>query len=226
MQELVSKYLPNLIEYKGEFFTSIVETLQMLVIAGVFSFIIGLFLGIVIVVTKEDGIYEQKIIYAILDKTINLFRSIPFIILLSLVQPFTRLVMGTSIGMKGAILPIIIGCVPFFVRQVDMALSDLDHGLIEAAQAMGSSRIEIILKVYLRESVPALVRSTTITLVSLLGLIAMGGAVGGGGLGTFVIRYGYNRFMFDITIVSVIIILIIVSCIQMIGDYVIKKTTH
>ena len=226
MHNLLVKWLPNLLDYKDEFWVSIIETLQMLVIAGVFAFIFGLFFGVILVVTKEGNINKQKTVNTVIDKVINVFRSIPFIILLSLLLPLTRIVMGTAIGLKGAIFPIVIGSIPFFVRQVDMALSDLDEGLIEAAQAMGASRVEIIFKVYLRESIPALVRSTTIMLISLIGMIAMGGAVGAGGLGTFVIRYGYNRFMFDITLVSVVVILIIVSVIQGIGDYIIKRTTH
>jgi len=133
---------------------------------------------------------------------------------------------GTFIGVKGAVFPLVVGCTPFFIRQVDMALSDIDNGLIEAAQSMGISPVGIIFRVYLKESIPALARSTTITAISLLGLTAMGGAVGGGGLGSFVIRYGHNRFYQDITYVSVVVILILVSIIQFIGNLIIKKTSH
>jgi ABC-type metal ion transport system, permease component len=226
MPSIFVEYLPNLTVYWQEFLTSIKETLIMMGVAGIISFIFGLLFGIVLVVTKKGGILQNRLINFIIDKIVNIFRSIPFVIMLALIQPFSRLIVGTSIGLKGAMVPIVVGCIPFFIRQVDMALSDLDKGLIEAAQAIGASPLEIIYRVYLKESIPSLARSTTITLISLLGLTAMGGAVGGGGLGSFVIRYGYNRFMGDITIVSVIVILIIVSIIQFVGDFIVKKTTH
>jgi len=226
MPSIFVEYLPNLTVYWQEFLTSIKETLIMMGVAGIISFIFGLLFGIVLVITKEGGILQNRLINFIIDKIVNIFRSIPFVIMLALIQPFSRIIVGTSIGLKGAMVPIVVGCIPFFIRQVDMALSDLDKGLIEAAQAIGASPLEIIYRVYLKESIPSLARSTTITLISLLGLTAMGGAVGGGGLGSFVIRYGYNRFMGDITIVSVIVILIIVSIIQFIGDFIVKKTTH
>ncbi len=226
MLELMAKYTPNLLDYWPEFIKSIGETLQMLSISGIFSFVLGLFLGILLVVTRKGNILENPLIYRIIDGFVNLFRSIPFVILITALIPITKLIVGTFIGVKGAIFPLILGCSPFFIRQVDMALSDIDSGLIEAAQSMGLSPMGIIFRVYLKESIPALARSTTITAVSLLGLTAMGGAVGGGGLGAFVIRYGHNRFYQDITYVSVIVILVIVTIIQLIGNYIIKKTTH
>lgn len=226
MLNLMAKYTPNLLDYWPEFIKSIGETLQMLFISGIFSFFIGLFLGTILVVTREGNILENKIIHKVLDWMVNLFRSIPFVILITALIPVTKFVVGTFIGVKGAIFPLIVGCTPFFIRQVDMALSDIDNGLIEAAQSMGISPVGIIFRVYLKESIPALARSTTITTISLLGLTAMGGAVGGGGLGSFVIRYGHNRFYQDITYVSVIVILVFVTIIQFIGNIIIKKTTH
>ena len=226
MLELMTKYTPNLLDYWPEFIKSIGETLQMLSISGIYSFVLGLFLGTLLVVTRKGNILENPVIYRIIDGFVNLFRSIPFVILITALIPITKFIVGTFIGVKGAIFPLILGCTPFFIRQVDMALSDIDSGLIEAAQSMGLSPIGIIFRVYLKESIPALARSTTITAVSLLGLTAMGGAVGGGGLGAFVIRYGHNRFYQDITYVSVIVILVIVTIIQLIGNYIIKKTTH
>ena len=226
MHSLMAKYTPNLLDYWPEFINSIGETLQMLFFSGIYSYIIGLFLGVLLVVTREGNILENKYIYRALDTFVNIFRSIPFVILITALIPITKFVMGTFIGVKGAIFPLIMGCIPFFIRQVDMALSTVDSGLIEAAQAMGLSPLGIIFRVYLRESIPALARSITITTVSLLGLTAMGGAVGGGGLGSFVIRYGHNRFYQDITYVSVVVILLFVTIIQFIGNIVIKKTSH
>lgn len=226
MADLVTKFTPNLIDYWGEFIKSIGETLQMLFVSGIYAFVVGLFLGTVLVVTRKGNILENKIVHGILDNLVNLFRAIPFVILITALIPVTKAIVGTFIGVKGAIFPLVVGCTPFFIRQVDMALSDINPGLIEAAQSMGISPLGIIFRVYLKESIPALARCTTITATSLLGLTAMGGAVGGGGIGSFVIRYGHNRFFHDITYVSVVVILIFVTIIQFIGNIIIKKTTH
>ncbi|MDZ5034706.1 methionine ABC transporter permease, partial [Clostridium perfringens] len=162
----------------------------------------------------------------VLDKIINITRSIPFIILLAAAIPLTRAIVGTAIGTKGSFVPLVLGTIPFFSRQIESALSEIDKGVIEAAEAMGSSPLEIIFRVYLKESVPNIIRATTITFVSLVGLTAMAGSVGGGGLGDLAIRYGYQRNQIDITFVTVIILLIVVNIIQGLGDRVIKKTTH
>lgn len=226
MLELIQQYAPHLYDYRAEFIKSIGETLIMLITSGIFSFILGIIFGTLLVVTRKGNILENNFIQQIIEKSINLFRSIPFVILITLLIPVTKLITGTFIGVRGAIFPLIIGCTPFFTRQVDAALSNIDNGLIEAAQSMGLSPLGIIFRVYLKESIPALSRSTTITAISLLGLTAMGGAVGGGGLGSFVIRYGHNRSYQDITYISVVVILIMVTIIQLIGNIVIKKTTH
>ena len=226
MLDLLARYTPNLLDYSDEFIKSIGETLQMLLFSGIYSFIVGLFIGTLLVVTRKGNILENTFIHQVIDKLVNLFRSIPFVILITALIPLTKIIVGTFIGVKGAIFPLVVGCTPFFIRQVDMALSDIDYGLIEAAQSMEISPIGIIFRVYLKESIPALARSVTITSISLLGLTAMGGAVGGGGLGSFVVRYGHNRFYQDITYVSVIVILILVSIMQCIGNFIIKKTSH
>ena len=140
--------------------------------------------------------------------------------------PATRAIIGTSIGVRGALFPLIVGSVPFFARQVESALSEVDGGLIEASQAMGCSPFEIIIRVYLKESIPSLIRATTITLVAIIGYITMVGAMGGGGVGDFAIRYGYYSYETDSTIVCVIVLLIITSLIQGIGNYLERKTTH
>jgi ABC-type metal ion transport system, permease component len=202
------------------------QTLSMMLYSGIISFVIGIVLGVVLTVTKKGGILQNKIIYGILDKIINIFRSIPFVILMAALLPFTRALVGTAIGTKGAMVPLVFGTVPFFTRQVETALAELDQGLIEAAQAMGNSPFEIIFRVYLKESIPALTRGTTITAISLVGLTAMAGAVGGGGLGDFAIRYGHQRNQTDVTWVTVLLMLILVSVLQGAGDLIIKKTRH
>jgi D-methionine transport system permease protein len=177
-------------------------------------------------VTRKDGILSNTIIYHIIDKLINIFRSIPFIILLTLVLPLTRSIVGTGIGVRGAIIPLIFGTVPFFSRQIESALAEVDYGVIEAAQAIGLSPVAIIFKVYLREGVASIARATTLTGINLIGLTAMAGAVGAGGLGDFAIRYGHNRFQEDVTWVTVIIIVIIVTLLQLLGNLIVKKNTH
>lgn len=226
MEEILTKLMPHVVEKVPELIESTGQTLYMFFYSGVISFILGLILGIILIVTKKGGILENGILYGILDKIINLFRSIPFIILLASLIPLTRLVVGTAIGTKGAILPLIFGTVPFFSRQVETALAEVDAGLIEAAEAMGTSPIGIIFRVYLKESIPSLARVTMITAVSLISLTAMAGAIGGGGLGDFAIRYGHQRNQVDVTFATVIILLIIVMLLQAVGNLIIRKTTH
>ncbi|AMC93597.1 ABC transporter permease [Erysipelothrix larvae] len=233
MQEMINQWLPNLVRYWPEFLTSIVETLQMMAWAGVFSIFFGLIFGVILVVTQKGNILEHVMIsqvnafiHQFIDKTVNIMRSIPFLILIVAIGPFVLFIVGTAIGVKGAILPMVIGCTPFVIRQVEMALSTVDPGLIEAAEAMGLSPFKIITKVYLKESVPQLIRAVTITLISLLDLTAMAGIIGGGGLGAFVIRYGRGRFYTDIIVVSVIVLVLMVMVIQMIGNALSRKFTH
>lgn len=226
MVEFLNKLLPNVMEKLPEFYRSIEETLIMLVWSGVIALILGLLLGITLVVTKKGGILENKVIFQVLDKTINFLRSIPFIILLFALIPFTRLIVGTAIGVKGAIIPLVFGTVPFYSRQIETALAELNPGLIEAAESMGSGKIEIIVRVYLRECIGGIVRGTTITAISLIGLTAMAGAVGAGGLGDFAIRFGYQRNQIDVTYVSVIILVLLVNLIQIIGNIIVKKNSH
>ena len=218
MTGFFNRIIPNVMDKLPDFFEAIRDTLIMVGWSGSIAFVLGLFLGIVITVTKPGGILENKVLYQILDKLINFFRSIPFIILLTWVIPISRAIMGTAINVEGAIVPLIMGTVPFFSRQVESALAETDHGLIEAALSMGSGPLEIIFRVYLRESVSAIARGTTIT--------AMAGAVGSGGLGDFAIRYGHDRNMTDVTWVTVITVFILVSIIQLLGNLVVKKSRH
>lgn len=226
MQELLTKALPNLAVRVPEFQKSILDTLKMLALSGSFVFLFGVFFGVILILTKKGGILENDVVFQPIDKVINVFRSIPFVILISLLLPLTRVLVHTSIGVKGAIVPLVIGTVPFFARQVEAALSEIDHGMIEAAKAMGMGPVDIIFKIYLREGVPALARATTITAINLLGLTAMAGAVGAGGLGDFAIRYGHNRYMTDITWVTTIVLILFVCLIQLVGSFVEKRSTH
>jgi D-methionine transport system permease protein len=208
------------------FLRSVGESLEMLAWSGILSFLLGLFLGVVVTVTKKGGVMENGPVSQVLDKVINFFRSIPFIILLAGLIPLTRLVVGTAIGVRGAILPLVFGTVPFFARQVEAALAELDGGIVEAALAMGSGPLEIIFRVYLKESIAPIARATTITAISLIGLTAMAGAVGAGGLGDFAIRYGHQRNQIDVTYVTVLTLVLLVSVIQIVGNLIARKNTH
>ena len=222
----LSEWIPNVVELADEFPAGMMQTLQMLLIPGAISFVLGVIFGVTLIVTRKGGIMENRIIFFLLDKLVNLFRSIPFIILMTLLVGVTRFLTGTSIGVAGALPSLVVGTTPFFSRQIESALAEVDQGVIEASQAMGLSPMQIIVRVYLRESIPGIARATTITLISLVGLTAIAGAIGAGGLGDMAIRYGYHRNMYDVTYVVVIIILVMITLIQTIGDVIVKKTSH
>ena len=226
MDELLKQWIPNVMAYKGRFFTSLSQTMQMTLRSGAIALVVGLALGVLLTVTKKDGIRPQAVIYRIVDLFVNLFRSIPFIILLIFLIPFTRLLVGTAIGVKGALVPLVFGCVPFYTRQVEAALASVDGGKVEAARSMGSSTLGIIFRVYLHEAVPDLIRATTITAISLIGLTTMAGAVGAGGIGSFAINYGQNQNHQDIVNVCVIILLLFVSLLQFAGNLLARRTTN
>ena len=208
MQELITNLAPNLAGKLPDFYKALGDTLLMVLWSGAISFVLGLALGVLLIVTKPGGILENRVLYQIVDKLVSLFRSIPFIILLTWVMPITRALVGTVLYVRGAIVPLVFGSVPYFTRQVQSALAELDGGLIEAAESMGSSPAEIIFRVYLKESVAAIARGTTITIISLLNLTAMAGVAGAGGLGDFAIRYGHDRNMADITNVTVFVLVL------------------
>jgi len=226
MQDRLEAWFPNVMARLTEFWKAFRDTLTMFGIAGAFVLLFGLFFGVLLVTTRKGGILENAVIYQILDKAINVFRSIPFIILLTLLLPLTRLIMGTAIGVKGAIVPLVIGTTPFFSRQVEAALSEISPGVIEAAESIGMRPVGIIFRVYLREGIPMLARAATITAISLIGATAMAGAVGAGGLGDFAIRYGHNRFMEDVTWVTVAALVLLVCVVQIVGSLISKLTTH
>ncbi|EPY10393.1 MULTISPECIES: methionine ABC transporter permease [Paenibacillus] len=226
MSEFLMNNFPNIWNLREEILISIYETIYMVFVTSLFSVLFGLLLGVALIVVDKGGILENKLVYSVLDKVINLFRSIPFIILIAVVVPLTRLIAGTSIGMQAAIVPLVIGIVPFYARQIQNALVEVDPGIVEAAQSMGSGPIEIVFRVYLKEGLNAIIRASSVTVINLIGLTTMAGAIGSGGLGSLAISKGYNRFQNDITIVATILILILVFVCQFIGDYFTKKTMH
>ena len=221
MREFFESIMPNVIPKLPALWNATLETLAMTGISALYILVIGMALGILLTVTKKGGLLENAVVYRVLDIIINLLRSVPFIILLFLLIPLTRIISGTSIGVAGSIFPLIVGTVPFFSRQAEAALAGVNPGLIEAAQSMGCSRLGIIFRVYLRESIPALSRGITITLINLVGLTAMAGAVGAGGLGNFA---GVQRNYYDIIVAAVIVLVLIVQVIQIIGNIIAKKT--
>ncbi len=223
---MVTKLFPNVIEFASDFPQAIIDTLLMLVISGLISVVIGIFLAVIVVVTRKDGLKENEPVFWILDKIINLFRSIPFIILIPTVAVLSRALFGTTIGIEGALVPLVIGTAPFVARQMESAIMEIDSGIIEASIAMGLSTKEIIFDVYLRENIPGMIRGLTISFIALVGQIAIVGSVGAGGLGDMAIRYGLQRSMGDITFVVIILILILISIVQAIGDKLVEKTTH
>lgn len=226
MVEFLNQIIPHVMANPDRLLDSILATLTMTLWSGAIMFLCGLLLGIILTVTKESGILQQKVLYHILDKIINICRSVPFVIFIAILLPLTKAIMGTKIGVRGVIVPLVVASVPFFARQVETALSHVEHGLVEAAQSMGKSPLCIIFTVYLRESIPALARGTTITLINLIGLTAMAGYVGAGGLGDYAITWGYNYGHYDIIWVSVFFVILIVSVIQCIGNWIAKKYTY
>lgn len=223
---MVTKLFPNVIEFASDFPQAIIDTLLMLVISGLISVVIGILLAVIVIVTRKDGLKENQPVFWILDKIINLFRSIPFIILIPTVAVLSRALFGTTIGIEGALVPLVIGTAPFVARQMESAIMEIDPGIIEASIAMGLSTKEIIFDVYLRENIPGMIRGLTISFIALVGQIAIVGSVGAGGLGDMAIRYGLQRSMGDITFVVIILILILISIVQAIGDKLVEKTTH
>lgn len=226
MISVIEKWFPNVTMNASIFWNSVGQTFEMTIIVSVISFVISLILAIGLVVTKKDGILSQPTVWNVLDKMVNLFRSIPFIILIAALIPLTRLISGTAIGVQGTIFPLIVGITPFFTRQIESALNEVDTGLIEVGQVIGLSPFQIIRSVYLKESIPSIIRVTTITLVSLIGLTAIVGVVGGGGIGDFAIQYGYQQNQLDATYACIIILVVIVSVIQAIGTFFSRKLFH
>ncbi|MGT2755896.1 methionine ABC transporter permease [Streptococcus ovuberis] len=205
--------------------TAIYATLYMTVISFIIGGVMGLLGGLFLVLTGPRGVIANKWVYQVLDKVVSVFRAIPFIILLALISPVTRAIVGTRLGATAAIVPLSLAVFPFFARQVQVVLAELDGGVIEAAQASGANLWDIIL-VYLREGLPDLIRVSTVTLISLVGETAMAGAIGAGGLGTVAVAYGFNLSREDVTLVATILILLLIFTIQFAGDFLTRKMSH
>lgn len=226
MQALLEKYFPNVLAIPDEFIEATKQTLYMSFWTALFGGVLGILLGVVLVVSRPGGILQNRPLYNVLDKLINIVRSIPFIIMLSLLALVTRFIVGTTIGEKAALVPLVVGLVPFFARQIENALLEVDSGVVEAAQAMGTSPVGIIFRVYLLEGLPGIIRVSALTIINVIGLTTMAGAVGAGGLGNLAISRGYNRFQTDVTIVATLLILILVFISQFISNQIIKKISH
>ncbi|MCF7729143.1 MAG: ABC transporter permease [Chthoniobacterales bacterium] len=202
------------------------ETLLMVFVSAIVASILGLILGIALEVTKPHQILSHPQAHHLLEMIVNIGRSIPFIILLVAIIPLTRLIVGTSIGTVAAIVPLSIGAIPFTARLVEGALMELPEGLLDAANAMGLSSLQIITKVFIPEALPGIINSITMTLVTLVNYSAMAGTIGGGGLGDVAIRYGYQRFDIKMMFLTVLILVLFVQLIQYSGNYFVKKCNH
>ena len=204
--------------------TGIWETLFMVFGSTLIGYAIGLPLGVVLVVTRKGGVHPVPAVNAVLGFAINIFRSIPFIILLIMVMPFTRAIVGTSLGAKAVIPPLVIASAPYIARVVESELAEVDNGVIEAAKSMGASDWQIIYKVLLPETKPSLILGAALVLTTIIGYSCMSGFIGGGGLGDIAIRYGYYRYQVDIMLVTVAILIVIVQVIQEAGNRISFRT--
>ncbi|BCN48606.1 metal ABC transporter permease [Prescottella equi] len=202
------------------------ETLYMVGISFVLTLIGGVLLGVVLHVTSPSGLWPQRAVNAVLGGIVNVFRSLPFLILMIALIGVTRLIVGTAIGPTAAIVPLTIGAIPFYARVVESALREVPVGRVEAAQAMGASNGQIVRKVLLPESVSALIAGATLTGVLLVGYSAMAGVIGGGGLGDFAIVYGYQRFNTPVLLVAVVVLIVLVQILQSIGDGFVRALRH
>lgn len=201
--------------------TSTIQTIQMVFFSTIFSLLLGLPLGVILHVTGSEehgGIRPMPLFNNIIGRIVNVLRSFPFIILMILLIPLSRIIVGTSIGTKATIVPLSIAAAPFVARIIESALKEVDPGVVQAARAMGSTNWQIIRKVLIPEALPALVSGITLTIINLIGYSAMAGAIGGGGLGDLAIRYGYQRFRPSYMVAAVIVILVMVELVQVIGD--------
>lgn len=199
------------------------ETLYMTGVSIIFVFILGVMLGLILFLTSKGNLWQNRFIYVLVGAYVNIFRSIPFIILIVLLIPFTMFVMDTMLGENAALPALIIGTAPFYARMVEIALREIDKGVIEAAKAMGAKTSTIIFKVLLPESMPAIVSGITVTTIALVGYTAMAGVVGAGGLGNLAFLDGFQRGRGDVTLMATIIILLIVFAVQFIGDFATRK---
>ena len=211
-----------------QYFTEILgyaflQTMYMIIVPTIIATILGFILAIILVLTKPKGLKPNKYVYSVVGFVVNIVRSFPFIILLVALIPFTRFLIGTSIGETAAIVPITIGAAPFIARIIENALNEVDEGLIEAAKSFGATKTQIIFKVMIKEAMPSIISGITLSVISILGYTAMAGTVGAGGLGKVALVYGHQRFDTAVMIYVVITLVIVVQAIQMLGDYAYKK---
>ena len=211
--------LETILGLKDVLIEGTIDTLYMVTVSTLFAYLIGLPLGVLLFTTARGGIHENASVNRVLGWAVNIGRSIPFIILIVALIPFTRLVVGKAIGATAAIVPLVIGSAPFVARLVEQSLEEVDTGVIEAAKCMGADRFHIIAHVLLGESVPSLIRGFSITAITLIGYSAMAGAVGAGGLGDIAIRYGYHRYQPDVMLFTLVLMIIIVCIIQFIFGF-------
>ena len=190
------------------------DTLIMVIVSTIFAYVLGLPLGVLLNITQPHGIWPRKWINRILGWIINIGRSLPFIILMIAIMPFTKVIVGTKLGVRGAIVPLVVSAAPFIARMVETSLAEVDAGVVEAAQSMGASRFQIVKKVYLPEALPSLILGASISIITILAYTAIAGAVGAGGLGDLAIRYGYQRNVPSMMWVTVILIIVLVQVIQ------------
>ncbi|MBR7777090.1 methionine ABC transporter permease [Undibacterium rugosum] len=202
------------------------DTLTMTGFSLFFTVLLGLPLGVLLFVTGKNQLLEQRGIYALLSVVVNILRSVPFIILLIVLIPFTLLLVGTSLGVAGTIPPLVIGTTPFFARLVENVLREVDRGIIEACQAMGARNWQIIWHALLPEALPGLIAAGTVTTIALVSYAAMSGVIGGGGLGDLALRYGYQRFQTDVMVVTVLILILLVQVLQWAGDKLVLRFTR
>lgn len=226
MVELLAKIFPETVLRANQFWRAFGETLQMVGIVGGLSLVLGIPMGVFLYTTRQGGILANRPAHFIISKFCDFFRSIPFILLAMLLLGLSRLIMGTGIGVRGAIIPLLFGTVPFLARQTEAALAEVPEGLVEAAQAMGCSPLDVIWRVYLKEAIPGIARGVTITLVSLINFTAVVGSIGAGGLGNFAIMYGHAKNLPDIEWSVILVIIAFVTLIQSVGAMIAKKTTH
>lgn len=202
------------------------ETLYMVAVAGIVGFAIGIPLGVILHITKKGGLMENTAFNSVLGAIVNVGRSVPFLVLMVAIIPVTKLIVGSFIGTTAAIVPLTIGAIPFVARLIEGALIEVPSGLVEAAQSMGATPLQIITKVLLPEALPTILNAVTITLVTLVSYSAMAGTVGGGGLGDVAIRYGFHRYDLTIMAVTVVMLIVLVQIIQSVGDTLVKKVDH
>jgi len=220
---MFDNFTPAMLEL---FASSLWETLVMVGISGLAGALIGIPLGVLLRLTDRGGVLQNTGVNRVVGGIVNAVRSTPFIILLVAIIPFTRFITGSSIGTAAAVVPLTLAAAPFIARLVETSLREVDPGLVEAAQAMGASTSQIVFKVLLPEALPGIVAGFTITLVSLTGYSAMAGAIGGGGLGDLGIRYGYQRFLPEIMLAVVVVLIVFVQAVQSLGDWAVRRLSH